>query len=285
MRCVVILFFTIGLLNCGAKKPTPMVEKSPDDSLKKTPTVPLNSLPKDTIVKIGKTPVWIQSPEGEIKADILILPGWNFAKEKINKESDFCKKALANGYRLILPEMMKSVYASEYFKETREDYTSHLTLTWVTDTMIPTLQKEYEIFSGKKNYVHGISTGSRGAALVHLNTGNLFTKVVLLSGDFDQTQMPGDHLMKNTYGPYSNFKQRWETVDNPTYLSTQWTADLYIAHGTADEVVPVTQSQQFADKIEKEHPQCKVIKHFPSANHDFTFWGGETDAILKFFEE
>ena len=241
-------------------------------------------LSADTMVCIGKTAVWIKSPSGEVKADILVLPGWNFAKEKICKESDFCDKALAKGYRLILPEMMKSVYASVYFPETRNDYRNYLTLTWVTDTMIPTLLKEYGIFSGKKNYLHGISTGSRGAALVHLHTGKLFSKVALLSGDYDQTQMPNDNLMKNTYGPYSSFRERWETVDNPTYLSGKWTASLYIAHGMHDDVVPVSQSQNFATKIEQEHPQCHIVKNFPDNRHDFVFWNGETDPILAFFE-
>jgi dienelactone hydrolase len=285
MRYVVIILFAVGFIQCGASTPQPVPEKKIDPDTTQPAAVQMKILAKDTLIKIGKTPIRIKSPDGEVKADILILPGWNFVKEKICNESDFCDQALAKGYRLILPEMMKSVYASNYFTETREDYTAYLTLTWVTDTMIPTLQKEYAIFTGKNNYLHGISTGSRGAALVHLKTGTLFTKVALLSGDFDQTQMTGDNLMKNTYGPYSKFKQRWETIDNPTYLSTQWTADLYIAHGSIDEVVPVTQSEQFAAKIEKEHPQCKVIKNFPVANHDFKFWGGETKAILNFFAE
>lgn len=266
------------LLSCGAsKKITPPEETKP---------ISMRIIKSnDTIVTLGKTPIWIQSPTGEIKADILVLPGWNFPKEKICKESDFCSKALAKGYRLILPEMMKSVYASQYYPETRDDYRKYLTLTWVTDTMIPALQKDYQIFTRKNNYLHGISTGSRGAALVHLNTGTLFNKVVLLSGDYNNAEISDDNLMKNTYGPFSEFKERWIANDNPWEQSVQWTADLYIAHGTNDDVVPTEQSIRFADKIAKNHPTCKVIKNFPNSMHNFTFWGGETDAILKFLEE
>ncbi len=281
MRSLVVYLFI--LFSCGASKSNvEQIEKK--DTVKTEPIQKSMILAKDTVIKIGKTPVWVRSPEGEIRADILILPGWNFAKEKICKESDFCDKALAKGYRLILPEMMKSVYASNYFPETRSDYKSLLTLTWVTDTMIPKLQKDFAIFSGKNNYLHGISTGSRGAALVHMNTGNLFTKVVLLSGDYDQTKMPVDNLMKNTYGTYTEFKERWQTIDNPFNLSTNnWSAQLYIAHGGIDDVVPQQQSIDFANKIEKEHPTCKVIKNFPECKHDFGFWGQETDNVLKFF--
>lgn len=270
------------IFSCGSAQKTEVVIPKDDTTI--VQKIEKMIISKDTIINIGKTPVWIKSPEDEIKADILVLPGWNFAKEKICNESDFCAKALAKGYRLILPEMMKSVYATQYFPETRADYKKFLTLTWVTDTMIPVLQKDYAVFTGNNNYIHGISTGSRGAALVHLNTGKLFTKVVLLSGDFKNEDMPTDNLLKNTFGPFEQFEERWTKTDNPYEQSSKWTADLYIAHGANDDVVPTEQSIRFAEKIKKEHPDIKFISNFPDAKHDFTFWGGETDAVLKFLE-
>jgi hypothetical protein len=282
MNYIPYQFFLILLLSCGSSQKSTISPGKNDSVI--TPKVEKMITSKDTIVTIGKTPVWIKSPDGEIKADILVLPGWNFAKEKICNESDFCTKALAKGYRLILPEMMKSVYASQYFPETRSDYKKFLTLTWVTDTMITSLQKNYGIFTGKNNYLHGISTGSRGAALVHLNTGSLFTKVILLSGDYNNGTLTNDNLLKNTYGPYEKFKDRWIKNNNPWEQSSKWTADLYIAHGVIDDVVPVEQSKKFAERIRKEHGEIKFISHFPEAKHDFLFWGSETDAILKFLE-
>jgi hypothetical protein len=268
------------LFSCGS--PQPKKEISTNDSTKVIQST--MTLPQDTIITIGKTPVWIQSPSGDVKADVLILPGWNFPKEKICKESDFCTQALAKGYRLILPEMMKSVYASKYYNETRSDYRKLLTLGWVTDTLLKTLQKDYNIFMGKDNYLHGISTGARGAALVHLATGKLFNKVVLLSGDYNNDWLCDDNLMKNTMGTYEQFKERWQQNDNPVGQCKNWSADLYIAHGTKDEVVETRHSQDFAKRIE-ELKVSKVIQHYPEAGHDFVFWGGETEAILKFFEE
>jgi esterase/lipase superfamily enzyme len=283
MNFTSLFFIPLILLSCGTK--TPVVKNEIKDTVKVDSSVTKPNNPVlDMIVKVGDVPVLIKSPEVEIKADILVLPGWNFEKEKICNESDFCTKALEKGYRLILPEMMKSVYASQYYPETRSDYKKFLTLTWVTDTMIPKLQRNYGIFTGKKNYIHGISTGSRGAALVHLKTGTLFTKVVLLSGDYNNGELSDDNLLKNTYGPYDQFKDRWIANDNPWELSLTWSADLYIAHGTNDDVVPVEQSQRFADKIKKEHPQIKFVSNFPDAKHDFKFWGGETEAILDFFD-
>ncbi len=113
-----ILFFLV--LSCGnssIKKEIPA-----NDSISSNQSIQRMTLPSDTIINVGNTSIWIKSPQGEIKADILILPGWNFVKEKICKESDFCDRALAKGYRLILPEMMKSIYASQYYPETRSDY-------------------------------------------------------------------------------------------------------------------------------------------------------------------
>jgi len=240
------------------------------------------SFPKDTTIKITTVPVWILTPEGDINADILVLPGWNFPKEKICNESDFCTKALENGYRLILPEMMKSVYAAKYYPETRPDYRKNLTLSWVTDTLIKTLQTDYGVFKGENNYLHGISTGARGAALVHLNTGNLFTKVVLLSGDYNNDWLCDDNLMKNTMGSYEQFKDRWQQENNPMSQCKTWTADLYIAHGTKDDIVEIRQSKEFAARIEALKT-IKLIQHYPDAKHDFVFWGGETEEILKFF--
>lgn len=75
-----------------------------------------------------------------------MLPGWNFSKDKTCNETSFCKRALAEGYRLILPEMLKSTYATHYFPETRNDYRAYPTLTWVIDTLIPELKKKNSEF-------------------------------------------------------------------------------------------------------------------------------------------
>jgi esterase/lipase superfamily enzyme len=280
---VKLLFISIQLLmvlSCGNSA----IRKNASNTDSTQTTLSSMSFPKDTIIKITTVPVWILSPEGDIHGDILVLPGWNFPKEKICNESDFCTKALEQGYRLILPEMMKSTYAAKYYPETRADYRKNLTLTWVTDTLIKTLQTEHGIFKGENNYLHGISTGARGAALVHLNTGTLFTKVVLLSGDYNNDWLCDDNLMKNTMGSYEEFKDRWQQENNPVSQCKQWTADLYIAHGTNDNVVEQRHSKEFATRV-GALKVGKVIQHYPDAKHDFAFWGGETEEILKFFGE
>ncbi len=76
----------------------------------------------------------------------LCCPDGILAKTKLVTKLLFCKRALAEGYRLILPEMLKSTYATHYFPETRNDYRAYPTLTWVIDTLIPELKKKFGIF-------------------------------------------------------------------------------------------------------------------------------------------
>lgn len=243
-------------------------------------------LPADTTLTIGHHTVSIKTSGLHTKGDILMLPGWNFSKDKTCNETSFCKRALAEGYRLILPEMLKSTYATHYFPETRNDYRAYPTLTWVIDTLIPELKKKFGIFSGNHNILYGISTGAKGAALIHLRTDTLFQKVILLSGDYDQTQNPTDNLMINTYGPYSIFRQRWKEMDNPTNEINKWKAKVYIAHGLNDKIVSSVYSIHFADTLKKTHHNLSIELHLNSlAGHDYTFWEHETERIMEFIKQ
>ncbi len=126
MKSSFLFFPMCFLISCGTSKVKEKIEVPTKDSIEEITVMKV--FPRDTVVTIGKTPVAIKSPDGEIKADLLVLPGWNYPKEKICNESDFCTKALSRGYRLVLPDMMKSVYATHYYPETRKDYKSFLTL-------------------------------------------------------------------------------------------------------------------------------------------------------------
>ncbi len=226
----------------------------------------------------------IITPSQTVKGDILILPGWNFAKEHWCNESSLCTKALAQGYRLILPEMHKSVYADHYFPETRQDWRNEPTLPWLTDTLIPYLQKNYNIFTTTKNYIVGLSTGARGVVLCCIKTGQLFKAGAALSGDYDQTTMQNDNLMKGFYGPYAQFADRWKNCDNPTTMINRLQVPIYFGHGMKDKVVPFEQTTTFYNKLVWLYPNSGHQLHCNgSKGHDFTYWDSEVDAILDFF--
>lgn len=244
---------------------------------------------KDTLqtLVIAGHAVDVRTPaQGKVKGNIIVLPGWSFSKEDWCDKSSLCTKALAKGYRLILPEMSKSVYSSTFYPETVKDWQKYPNKVWVIDEMIPVLQKKYEmLLPTQKNFMLGLSTGGRGVALIALAKPDLFLAVAALSGDFDQTQMNTDPLMIGYYGPYLKFKSRWEGEDNPTKQAQFWKTPIYLGHGKQDNIVPVSQTQFFYSTIKKYHPTLKVKLNLPNATHDYKYWDSEVDNMLTFFAD
>jgi len=226
-------------------------------------------------------------PSGEAKGDVLVLPGWNFDKQKWCNESNLCRESLEKRFRLILPQMGKSIYASSLYPETRKDWQTYPQLSWVIDSLIPQLQDEYCILiEGQKNFMLGLSTGARGVILIGLNTGKLFTATAVLSGDYDQTKMTEDNLMKGYYGDYNQFPERWTGSDNPVARVEEWKLPIYLGHGKKDKVVPPEQTELFYNELIKHHPQLDVKLNMPNqAEHDFEYWGSEGDNVLRFFRK
>lgn len=242
---------------------------------------------KDTTIIVGSVPVDFRFPGVPPRGAILVLPGWNFSRTDVCSKSGFCKEAMKQGYVLVLPEMMKSVYSSTLFPETRTDWRRYPTLHWITDTLIPFCRNQFHIFnSGGRNFLYGISTGARGVALVAENTNSLFLAGAALSGDYDQTSMPSDRLMTGYYGPYDQFKNRWEGPDNPSLHTDKLRISLYLAHGKRDAVVPCKQSIDFSKKIISENPSSGHILHLcDTCGHNYTFWDSQTGDVFTFFKK
>lgn len=233
---------------------------------------------------IGHTPVSIIAPKADHRGDILVLPGWNYGRMLWCEQTRLCDSASAQGYRLILPEMGKSVYASRYYPQTRADYRQRLTLTWVTDTLLPELQAKGYLRPGGANYLLGLSTGARGVVLVAQRTGTLFRAGVALSGDYDPSLDTTDALMRNTYGPYSRFSSRWQGEDSPLANVAKLRVPLLLVHGQQDKVVPWRHSQLLADALRKVQPSLSVkLLLLPNGAHDWDFWGKQTATALDWF--
>jgi pimeloyl-ACP methyl ester carboxylesterase len=275
-----LLLFTLGVLFCLCSASF----IRPDD--KDNDTAVSRSY-HDTTVLVGSIPVDFRFPGMPVRGAILVLPGWNFSRTDLCRKSDFCSKAGNLGYILVFPEMLKSVYASQLFPETRADSRRYPTMIWLTDTLIPFCQNQYQIFiPGRRNFLYGISTGARGVALVAENTRRVFMAGAALSGDYDQTTMPADRLMSGTYGPYTQFKDRWEGIDNPSLHSSRLKIPLYLAHGLHDAVVPYQQTIDFSRKIAAEDPKRGHVLHLcDTCGHNYAFWNSQTDDVLRFFEK
>lgn len=238
----------------------------------------------DTTLKMGGYEVRIQSPADSVKGDLLLLPGWDYNNRKWCDSSDVCRTALAKGFRVVAPQMSRSIYAKHYFPETRADMAKHPTLTWL-DSSLDLLSQKFGCFKSGKNYVLGLSTGGRGVVLICEAKPGFFHAAAALSGDFDQSKMPADNLSILVYGPYARFTKRWQTADNPVFLVNSMKTPIYLGHGLRDRVVPSSQTQLFADALKIKKPDLPVILHLDAkAGHNFSYWRSELPAVWQFFE-
>ena len=241
----------------------------------------------DTVICLNNRKVVIRVPvKNKKKGTYLVLHGWNFPPEDWCTKTTLCKKIVESGYCIVLPDMGKSIYQERVFPVTRVDWKNTPTRRWLTDTLIPFLQKNYSLLLlNENNFIVGLSTGARGVALVALDIPALFKGAAALSGDYNQSAIPHDNLSTGFYGPYRKFKKRWDTIDNAVYRVKEFCTPIYLGHGTSDKVVPPGQTELFYDSLVKYHPQLKIRLHMPKAGHDYIYWGSEVENILNFFNE
>lgn len=229
--------------------------------------------------------VVIEFTSKSVKGTILLLQGWNFPPEDWCEHSKVCRLALEKGYNLVMPDMGKSIYHANTFKETRADWLKYPTRKWLIDSLIMQLQAKNGLFDVKEqNYIIGLSTGARGAILVAMDCPDLFKGVAALSGDYNQITMPNDNLYKGYYGNYSKFKKRWKTVDNPFNRIADLKTPVYLGHGLKDKVIPSSQTILFYKELKRKNPALKVKLSTPEKEHNYQFWAGEVDALFDFFE-
>jgi len=246
-----------------------------------------DSLKAFQTLRVGQHEVDIALPEVPIKGSILVLQGFAFPKDDWCKKSSLCRKALAEGYVLIMPEMGKSTYAAKLYPETRADWRHFPLRPWLSDTLFTYLQEKYCLLRPEQNnYVLGLSTGGRGVALLVLDHPNLFKACAALSGDFDQTLIPQDRVIIGYYGSYQRFPERWKQEDNVLTRIKEWRTPIYLGHGMKDTVTPPSQTRLLYDSLRKHHPQLKVVLNMPPQHaHDYRYWDSEVETMLRFFKE
>jgi pimeloyl-ACP methyl ester carboxylesterase len=238
-----------------------------------------------TIQIQGKT-VYYFIPSHYKGRTILFLHGWGLSPLHFWKDHQALWNYLeASGTAFLIPDMGKSVYAEKYFPETRADYRQAVTRACLRDTILPEIQRRLNLWhSDQINILFGISTGARGAALLAPEIQPQPNFVILVSGDYDQTQNPQDWLMINTYGPYSQFKERWETIDNPSRNVSSWNFPTLILHGTNDQVVPYQQSERFFHRLKEANPDTPIFFFSDSGSHTEKAWRNDLPLIIRFLE-
>lgn len=220
-----------------------------------------------------------------VRGNVLVLPGWKFNRKRWLKKTNLKSMARTNHLRLICPEMHTSLYASQYYPQSKRRWSILPGQQWVLEMLIPSLQKKGMLRADQDNFLLGLSTGGRGVALLGLARPELWRAAAALSGDFDQSAMPADRLMTALYGSYAEFPDRWRGRDNPQMRINEWQLPLYLAHGSIDPVVPFMQSRHFHQALVKSHPDLDIVLHAPAAGHNFKFWGAQNKASIDFFRK
>lgn len=230
----------------------------------------------------------ISHPDKTIKKRgvILMLHGWNLPPLQWCNKSTLCYIAAKEGFTLVIPDLGKTTYHYNTYPETRKDYLQYPTRQWMYDSLIPYIQKNYALLlPGENNFVAGISTGGRGAALFALELPQIFKAAACLSADFDQTKIAGEPINTGYYGSYEKFKERWEGKDNIYYRACEFTVPLYLAHGSRDKVCPDSQTKLFYKKLKscnKNLPHQLIIGE--NYGHDYVFWQKQSEKIIRFFK-
>ncbi|MCS6796302.1 MAG: prolyl oligopeptidase family serine peptidase [Raineya sp.] len=291
------MWFLIFLLACGeeksntafSQKQSPPASHAHFSDTLHSPTPTCDSLQNFQTLKIAGGLVDIALPDKKIpiKGNLLILQGFAFHRDDWCKKSSLCRKALAEGYVLIMPEMGKSNYMSQLYPETRPDWRKEPQKHWLIDSVFSFLQKKYcLLLPSQKNFAVGLSTGGRGVAVVALEKPELFTAVAALSGDYEQSKIPQDKVHIGYLGDYQKFPKRWQEEENIVFQIKKWKTPIYLGHGKQDKVCPYTQTQIFYEALRKNHPKLKVKVNLPEQYaHDYKYWDYEVDNILAFFRE
>lgn len=218
---------------------------------------------------------------------LVVLPGWDFPRTSWVENTKLVEYANRYGYILLLPEMDKTLYASTYYPETTLKWNRLPGGQFIKKVFIPTMQQRHNLLlPGQHNTLLGLSTGGRGVALIALENPDLFVAGASLSGDFSQENTPEDRLMTAIYGPFSQFRSRWLGQDNPQARVTDWSMPLYLAHGTADDIVPESQSRLYYEAL-KRQPSPALVQYYPvaGAGHDYQFWGSQLEPVFQFMEQ
>lgn len=233
-----------------------------------------------------KVDVQVKYPAIKSKGTILLLHGYNLPPLQWCEKTSFCQKALAKGYVLVIPNFGKTTYQEKFYPQTAAAFRTYPTRKWIRDTVIAGLQEKLHLLlPGAPNFVLGLSTGARGAALLSVDLPQIFKAAGCLSGDYDQTKLQAEKIYTLYYGEYKKYAAVWKNDDNLHTLIHHWQTPVYLAHGDQDKICPVSQTVNFYHLLVKTHPWLKVVYNIAkNQQHDYTFWGSQTEGVLKFFD-
>ncbi len=284
---VLLLFISITSCNSTAEKRDDSAQVL-DEKTDSIPQIEPKPILKDSIFYLSRNKdsvlVEIKVPDVQ-KGTLLLLHGWNLPSTDFCTKTKLCQMALDSGYVLIIPDFGKSTYQWENYPQTIKRFLRYPTRKWMMDTFMVHLQKEFNLLvKGERNFVYGVSTGGRGAALLALENPDVFKATACLSADFDQSQLIGEPINTGYYGSLDKFRERWTGRDNIHNRAGEFKSGIYLGHGVIDKVCPVSQTINFDKELKKVNPRLRIETHIDSTGaHDYPYWDSNTVSILAFF--
>jgi hypothetical protein len=216
---------------------------------------------------------------------VIGLPGWNFASRTWEDNAKISELAKEYNFTVVLPEMGKSVYESEFYPETKKANRwagpdEIPGARWVGEVVYKYIEDNHPPFSG----IFGLSTGGRGAILVP----QLYYKVWQLkpiracsmSGTFDLLSLKpttGEYRIHSAvYGERKQHLERWKVDDSMLRVEALKGVEILLIHGSKDPYVPVSQSAGFHAAMNKLTPDKRSPKYIfdrvVGGGHDWRLW-------------
>ncbi len=217
---------------------------------------------------------------------VLLLHGWNLPPNEWCEKAELCNNLLKEGYHVIAPNFGKSTYHWELYPETIENYRKYPDRKWMYEVFLSTVQDSLGLLkTDQTNAVIGLSTGGRGAALMALERPEIFKACVALSADFDHSKIPDEPINNGFYGSINQFPERWTGKDNIFNRAAEWSVPLYLGHGRLDKMCPVSQTEEFATKLQEQGFDQVVLSIPDSYGHNYEYWSYETGNIFNFLKK
>lgn len=264
------------------------------DTEKKTKVLDLEiekpiTVKSDTIVYIRYGCCFIVSyqikyPDGNPKGTILVLHALNATAQDFCMITDFCQAALKGNYVLIMPNFGGTIYPQKTYDHATFHAKRFPSYEWVRDLFIPEIQYGYELLlEGQKNYIIGLSVGSRGAIKLGSDLPHVFSGIAVLSGYFNIYNNSTDSLYISALGNLKDYPELWQT-ENLLELAEDFQVPIYIGHGQADRVTSAENSYRLSQAF-TENKDLEIITSFPlNEPHGYLYWEKEFHNIFYFFE-
>ena len=237
----------------------------------------------------------IYFPKGYVKGSaartLIVLHGHNGSLR--DWETNTIIEQMADQYHIVLvcPAMGKSMYASQYFPETKNKWSPLPGGVYMNTVLIPFIRGTFNLaVDSSKTGIMGLSTGGRGALLTAARMPESFAAAAGVSGDYDPLSMTRNYLLRGIYGKYKDFKTRWEQVDNLMQLSINLkNVAVFLSHGAKDYTVPREQSMLLAmrlKQLQKKKGGFRVTYNEAGYGiHDWRYWRKVLPEMMNFFDE